>query len=349
MSLPTQFRLFRKGANTSTKGTVIFDEAAAKAVMSAYAQHGADLMLDLEHLSTNRDSPNYNPNAMAWFKLAVRNGELWAVDVKYTPEGAERLSSKKQRYISPYFMVEKATRRVCSIINSALTALPATDAPMALVAASQTMTHGLMAFSIIGNPMDLSALIQLLGLPADATLDDIVAAVNALQVGKAPAASGEPAAEPAAPAANAGAPAAAPAAAGEPAAAPRKTTISIQNSQGTDAAAIIALTQQVTKLTKERDDERRDALIRANANKLTPILEKWCRTQTIETLTEYFKAAQPLDTTEGEPDRETQANSQTSGKGGTETVSLSQAEIDMCKVTGVSQESVLAYKKTQKG
>jgi phage I-like protein len=341
MKLPTQFRLFRKGVNTSTKGTVIFDAKAAEAVMSDYAQHNADLMLDLEHLSIKRDAPNYNPDAMGWFKLALRNGELWAVDVRYTPEGASRLENKKQRYISPYFMVEKATKRVVQIVNSALTALPATDGPMALVAASRVQTHGLMAFSIVGNPMDLSVLCELLGLPADATLDDIAAAIKALQEGKTPAA-GE---TPPAPVASSEVPPAAEASA-PPATTPKKTTVSIQHSQDPGATAVIALTREVQELKAERLKDKRDALIKANANKLTPVLEAWARTQTIETLTEYFKAAAPVEAgTEIEGEREAQANS----RGTTQEITLSQEEIEVCRKSGVSQESVLAYKKAQKG
>lgn len=345
MALPTQFRLFRVGQNTSTKGTVVFDAKSAKAIMAEYAKHGADMMLDLEHLSINRDSPNYKPDAMAWFKLGLRNGELWATDVRYSPEGAERLISKKQRYISPYFLVEKASKRVVSLINAALTALPATDAPMALVAASQT--HGLMAFSITGNPMDLSALIELLGLPSDATLDDIVAAVKALQEGKTPAA-GE---TPPAPVANSEGPPAAAPAGGEGAglggatATPRKTTVSIQHNQDASSAAVLELTRKVASLETVALNRTREELIRANADKLSPVLEAWARTQTIDTLTTFFAAAAPTGSTEEEPTREAVLHSQTGGKK-TVAVALTAAEIDLCNKTGVSQEATLAYKQT---
>ena len=346
MALPTQFRIFRKGVNTSTKGTVVFDDKAAAAVMADYNRHGADLMMDLEHLSVAKDSPNYNPNAMAWFKLTLRNGELWATDVRYTPEGAKRLTEKSQRYISPLFMVEKATKRVVQIINSALTALPASDKPMALVAASQNTA--VMAFSIVGNPMDLSALIQLLGLPSDATLDDIVAAVKALQEGKEPAAT-EPPAAPAAPAANsegAGLGGATSTPVNE-SATPRKTTVSIQHSQDAGSAAVIELTRKVASLEAAAFNRTRDDLIRANAGKLTPTLEAWARTQSIETLTSYFAVATPTTgSAEEEPDREAVQHSQ-SPKGKTAVVALTAAEIEVCQKTGVSQEKALAYKQSQ--
>jgi len=353
MTLPTSFRIFRAGANTSTKGTVIFDSKAAEAVMQDYAQHGADLMMDLEHLSLNKQLPTYNPNAMAWFKLQLRGGELWATDVRYTPEGAKRLSEKSQRYISPFFLVDKATKRVMQIINSALTALPATDKPMALVAASQNTA--LMAFSTIGNPtMDLSPLIQLLGLPPDATLDDIVAAIKALQQGGG---EGEPAAPAAAPVANSeagngGATAAEAGGSGTnstngmlPAPGPKKTVVSIQHSQDASAQAVIELSRQVAELQADKINARRDALIKANASKLTPTLEAWARTQTVENLTAFFKVATPtVETVETEPTREATALS----RGGSGEISLTAEELSVCKATGVSPEAALAYKKGNK-
>lgn len=338
MSLPAQFRIFRKGANPSTKGTVYFDEQAAKDVMADYQRHGTDIMLDLEHLSLDRKSPNYNPNAMGWFKLAVnKSGELWAVSVKGTPEGNERVDNKKQRYTSPFFAVDPKTKRVKCIINAALTALPATDKPMALVAANQV--SGLMAFSTIGNNMDLSALIELLGLPPEATLDDIVAAVKALQEGGAKPAAGE--ATPTSEAMSEPGMGGATAPVVNTGASPKKTTVSIQHTQDTSGPAIIALTRQVAALTATALKDKRDVLIAANANKLTPVLEAWARTQSIETLTAYFAAATPEAT-------DTEANRETTTTTDTEVVALTQAEIEVCNMTGTSQEAALAYKKGQK-
>lgn len=339
MSLPAQFRIFRKGANPSTKGTVYFDAISARDVMADYQRHGTDIMLDLEHLSIDRKSPNYNPNAMGWFKLQVTPaGELWAVNVKGTPEGNERVDNKKQRYTSPFFAVDPKTKRVKCIINAALTALPATDKPMALVAANQV--SGLMAFSTIGNNMDLSALIELLGLPPEATLDDIVAAVKALQEGGAKPAAGKPTptsqamSEPAVSGGTVTPPV-------SESGTPKKTTVSIQHTQDTSGPAIIALTRQVAALTAAALKDKREALIAANANKLTPVLEDWARTQSIETLTAYFAAAAP-EATDTEAQRETNTNTDT------EVVALTQAEIDVCNMTGTDPVAALAYKKGQK-
>jgi phage I-like protein len=133
---PTTFRLFKAGENETTKGVFLFDDAAAKLVMEKAAAHGVDHMVDLEHLSLDPECVNYDPDARAWLNLEVRNGELWAVNVSWTEDGASRLTKKKQRYISPAFTTDD-DNRVTEIVNIALTAMPATHGTPALVAANR--------------------------------------------------------------------------------------------------------------------------------------------------------------------------------------------------------------------
>lgn len=135
-ALPTEFRLFVAGINETEKGPFIFDELSAESVMAAYGAHGVDRMIDLEHLSLDEDSPSFDPDARGWCKLEIRNGELWAVNVTWTAEGAERIRSKRQRYISPAFLTDNEGR-ITKIVNIALTAMPATHRTPALIAAGQ--------------------------------------------------------------------------------------------------------------------------------------------------------------------------------------------------------------------
>lgn len=350
-AIPTAWRIFRAGLNTSTKGPVLFDAQAAKDVMADYVKHGADQMMDLEHLSLDRKSPNYDPNARCWYRLQVlSNGELWAVGAKWTPDGKARLESKDQRYISPFFAVDPVTRRVKCVINSALTALPASDKPMALVAASGRPVTGLLALSTLeGYSMDLTAIAAALGLPATATQDDIVAAIKALQGDGAPSSSALPAAAPvAASEAGGGGTTAkpvtenimptAPSAAG---AGPKKTTVSIQHSADpVAAAAVLELSQEVRTLKAERLVEKRTALIKANAGKLTPVLEAWANTQSIETLTTFFAAKGPEETVDEEAVR-------VPGTAGATTITLSQTELDVCRDHNIDPKAALAYKQKE--
>lgn len=131
--LPTEVRLFRRGANSTRKGVYVFDDAAAELTMAAYAEHGVDVMVDLEHLSLDPDAPNYDPDARAYGRLELRDGELWLVGINWTPDGADRVSTRKQRFVSPAFDVDDQGR-VILIFNVAITAQPATDFAMPLAA-----------------------------------------------------------------------------------------------------------------------------------------------------------------------------------------------------------------------
>lgn len=138
-ALPTEFRIFKAGANVTSKGTTIFDAKAAEDVMREYAEKGVDLMIDLEHHWSDNSAQARSDaaDARGWFNLEVRNGELWAVNVRWTPDGARRLTEKTQRYISPLFYERKDDQRVAWLVNVALVSNPATYGAEPLVAASE--------------------------------------------------------------------------------------------------------------------------------------------------------------------------------------------------------------------
>jgi hypothetical protein len=151
---PTEFRLFRPGINPSRNGPALFDEEAARLTMAAYEAHrrGPDgaamdrpVMIDLEHLSVPGaaleiagDGRAADYDARGWCNLELRAGELWAVDVRWTADGAARLRERRQRWVSPAFnyeILDDGQERVTSIHNIALTAMPATDGAHELIAA----------------------------------------------------------------------------------------------------------------------------------------------------------------------------------------------------------------------
>jgi phage I-like protein len=136
--LPTEFRIFRRGLNTTENGDVIFDETASDSVMAAYKQWAVDVAIDLDHAMITEGPSVSVRDAMGWCQIEVRDGELWATNVRWTPAGAERLASRSQRYVSPAFLVDEETRRVTKLINIAITALPASHGASVLVAASLT-------------------------------------------------------------------------------------------------------------------------------------------------------------------------------------------------------------------
>lgn len=127
--LPSEFRIFREGLNPSDRGPdepFIFDEKSAALIMADFSASGTDMMLDLEHAATDEDTIKLRSDAtdaMCWFKLAVRDGELWAVGADWTPEGERRVRNKLQRYLSPTFLTDK-DGRVTALYNVALVSRP---------------------------------------------------------------------------------------------------------------------------------------------------------------------------------------------------------------------------------
>lgn len=155
--LPIEFRLFTNGWNTSEKGPALFDNVAAKAVMAAHATWGVDLAIDLEHQALGDAGADPTArDARGWCKLELRpDGSLWAVDVKWTSDGAARIQERRQRYISPAFIRDPETSRVMQIVNVALVAIPATHHTPALIAASLTgKGNGPMDPKLIGAALD---------------------------------------------------------------------------------------------------------------------------------------------------------------------------------------------------
>jgi phage I-like protein len=224
-TLPTEFRLFVSGWNETENGRFLFDEAAAKSVMAASEKWGVDLAIDLEHqmLDGAATDPTAR-DARGWFRLELRaDGSLWATDVKWTPDGAARLSEKRQRYISPAFEVDPESQRVTKIINAAITSIPATHHTPALVAASVAKLGACML-----NPEAVKKALEAL------KNGDSEAALALLEEMIAAAASGgeEPAADPAM--AENAAPAA------DPAEDPAKDE---------EKAAVVAATSKLVRLT----------------------------------------------------------------------------------------------------
>jgi phage I-like protein len=201
-ALPTEFKLFSPGVNETANGPNIFDAEAAASVMAAYERAGVDLMIDLEHESLDKPIRADSRDARGWAKLSLRpDGSLWAVDVRWTPDGARRLTEKTQRYVSPAFYADD-DGRILELVNCAICAMPATyDAP-ALVAASRPI----LAQRITGATFLSTAM----------NADQVKAALDAIEAGDsagaieilkaliATAASGEaPGAEPVEPMADA--------------------------------------------------------------------------------------------------------------------------------------------------
>ncbi len=134
---PNEFRLFTAGTVDTVKGSFVFGPDEAEAVMAEYKTHGIDLMIDYDHASLGVGvDPALSGKAAGWFNLEVRDGELWAINVRWCPPAAEALRRKEWRFMSPAFSTDGD--RIVSVMNVAITNLPATRRLEPLMAASVT-------------------------------------------------------------------------------------------------------------------------------------------------------------------------------------------------------------------
>jgi phage I-like protein len=71
-----------------------------------------------------------------WFGLELRDGDLWATNVRWTPKATAHLEAGEYRYFSPLFNSDMQTGRIEKVLDVALTNTPALFDIDALVAAS---------------------------------------------------------------------------------------------------------------------------------------------------------------------------------------------------------------------
>lgn len=148
---PTEYLMFAPGVNATVKGDLLFDDEAAAAVLAFYESRGRKRLAgDWEHDSMvppSERAPGYKGSpASHWFDLEVRPGpELWAVNVKWTPDAFAQISKGEYLHTSPVVQFEKATGRIVAVISSALTNDPATVGQPQLFAATAKPTKALTA------------------------------------------------------------------------------------------------------------------------------------------------------------------------------------------------------------
>jgi hypothetical protein len=180
---PSEFCVFTAGTVETTKGTFTFDETASQSVMADYTAHGIDLMIDYDHasLASVTLDPALAGKAAGWFNIEVRNGELWAVNVRWTEPAAEALRRKEWRFMSPAFQTEDSGR-VTGLLNVALTNIPATRKLQPLMAASVLTTLGASM-----DPKLISAALDALVAGDEAKCAELLKGIIASAAGAEPA------------------------------------------------------------------------------------------------------------------------------------------------------------------
>lgn len=153
----------------------LFDVAGQNAVQDNFRAGAVDLPIDWEH-STQHLAPKGEPApAAAWIEaIEVREGgSLWG-RVNWTERGAEQVTSKAYRYLSPVFDYEPDTGRIVQFVSAGLTNKP----NLFLTALNQEET------TMQRSALLAAAIAASLGLKEDATDDAVATALNALKKDK---------------------------------------------------------------------------------------------------------------------------------------------------------------------
>jgi phage I-like protein len=151
---PHEFRIFAAGDVKTRKGVFRFDDKAAEEVIAEASEFGNEFSLDYAHamVSGLALNPAEAGKAAGWFKAEVRDGELWATDVTWTPSAQQYLRNREYRYMSPTF--EHKDKRISRLINVALTNIPASHKLQPLMADARTYEASQVEFRIGGELVD---------------------------------------------------------------------------------------------------------------------------------------------------------------------------------------------------
>lgn len=139
-----------------------------QALVAAFAQRHAALVVDWEHASEHRAPHGLDAPAAGWIdQLAVRDGAVWG-RVTWTEKAAAQIAAREYRYLSPVFSYQKADQRIVQLLSVGLTNQP--NLPLtALNAETPAMDDSL-----------LEQLRYLFNLPTLATVADIRAQLEQL-------------------------------------------------------------------------------------------------------------------------------------------------------------------------
>lgn len=121
---PSEIRLLRAGVNESDYGPFLFDELSAAMVIGSFQADGKPRLYgDWNHGMLDPDAGREKGAAACSFVPEVRNGELFASDIKWTEDGANDVETRRYNYFSPAFTYEYGEDGQCrprKLINFAL-------------------------------------------------------------------------------------------------------------------------------------------------------------------------------------------------------------------------------------
>ncbi|AJP73163.1 phage protease [Sphingomonas hengshuiensis] len=301
----------------------IRDQAHAAAIVAATQQWlgGADFSFDYDHQMLHAVKPGVGGTAPAsgWCAASALTAEadgIYANAIDWTPAADAKLRAREYRYLSPLFFADAKNGNVLRLKNAALVNIGAIDLPA--IAAGHSGED---------DTMDLTALAALLGLGADAGVEQIAAAIGELKktstssiavaAGLADTASVEEIA----------------------AAITTLKTNAVDPAKFVPIEQVSGLTQQLSVLTADRAE--REVAAACAEGKLAPAMKAWGLSlfQKDEQAFRDFVSAAPVIVAAGS----VLGNRKPTEKATT----LTADEIAACEMTGMSHADFLAAKNAQ--
>lgn len=168
------------------KSMQVCDREAFEQLIADWRANGSkEILMDFEHQS-EVEKIDSNTTAAAWISnLAIDDERGLVGDVKFTDQGAEAVSNRRLRFLSCTWYTDKAGRPT-KMTTVGLTNKP--NIPVAPILNKEPVTGVKTVEEKKGSEMDIEKLKQALGLPADATEEQVLAAVKEGQDAKAKAA-----------------------------------------------------------------------------------------------------------------------------------------------------------------
>lgn len=155
------------------EGNKIIQDVSVKTIENMMNAFDSPILVDCDHTSEEGGSTK----AMAWItQLAHEEGVGLRGKMEFTEDGAKLVSNGEYRYVSPVWIIDNdgcPTR----LVSVALTNRP--NLPVRAIGNSQKTVVNNNAKE--GNKIMLTKLIELLGLAPEATEEDVIAGVTALQ------------------------------------------------------------------------------------------------------------------------------------------------------------------------
>lgn len=176
--VPEEIKILPLGMVNSKKGKFLVDDVSADMILREFKDRKLDLVVDYEH----QTMLNVQAPAGGWIRELYKGEDAIIAKVEWTEQAAKYLKNREYRYLSPVVRIRNDGRAV-AIHSVALTNVPAIDGMFAMCSNDAELDDFYETKKEEGS-MDLKELAKILGLPEDATEEQVRSALMETKVKK---------------------------------------------------------------------------------------------------------------------------------------------------------------------